>query len=100
MLAKRVILRLPIRPTLSGTIAQYAKTLPKPHQNLIREPEIMQRSRLFDPEILPVPPRRRMTKRHVVESTGMPMPPRRKGDLDRPDKSEQRTNLTFNWSPT
>jgi hypothetical protein len=93
----RKVLTLPIKTALSGTLAQYAKALPKLHENLIREPVIEQRSKLFDPEIAPVAPRRKMKKRHVVESTGLAMPARRGGELNRPDKSEPRTNLTFNW---
>lgn len=93
----RKTLSLPIKTALSGTIAQYAKTLPRPHQNLIREPVIETRSKLFDPEILPVPPRRKMKKRHVLDERVFDLPPRRNGDLNRPDRSEQRNNLTFNW---
>lgn len=93
----RKILTLPIRPALSGTIAQYAKALPKPHKNLMREPVIETRSKLFEPEIAPATPRRKLKKRHVVESTGIAMPARRDGELNRPDKSAPRTNLTFNW---
>jgi hypothetical protein len=93
----RKTLTLPIKTALRGTISEYAKSLPKPHENLIREPVIETRSRLFDPVITPLPKRRKMTKRHEIESTGLPMPPRRNGELNRPDKSEMHNNLTFNW---
>jgi hypothetical protein len=95
----RKILRLPIKTELVFNAAQYAKTLPKPHQNLILEQKIEKKSKLFDPEIVQVPPRRKMKRGYRVEATGWPMPPLRKGEKNRPDKSEQRTNLTFNWSP-
>lgn len=93
----RKTLTLPVKPTLAGTIAEYAKALPKPHKSIIQEVTIETRSRLFDPEILPVPKRQKMTKRHQVESTGLPLPPVRKGSMDRPDRSELKNNLTFNW---
>lgn len=93
----RKTLTLPIKPALAGTIAQYAKSLPKPHKSIVQEAAIETRSRLFEPEILPVPKRRKMTKRHQVESTGLPLPELRKGSMDRPDKSELKNNLTFNW---
>jgi hypothetical protein len=95
----RKTLTLPIKTALRGTLAQYAKQLPAPHKSIIQQPVIEARSRLFDPEIVQVPKRRKMKKCHTVESTGLPMPPKARGTMNRPDKSEQRTNLTFNWSP-
>jgi hypothetical protein len=92
----RKILTLPVKAA-QFNVAEYAKKLPKPHPNIIPEPVIESRSKLFDPEILPVPKRRKMRKCHSVESTGLALPELRQGELNRPDKSEQRNNLTFNW---
>jgi hypothetical protein len=90
-------LTLPIKTALRGTLAEYAKTLPKPHPSIIQHEEIETRSRLFEPEFVPVPKRRKLRRCHVVESTGLPLPPRRDGELNRPDLSAPRVNLTFNW---
>lgn len=97
----RKILTLPIKTALSGTIAQYAKSLPKPHPRLIQEAKIETRSRLFEPEFVPVPKRQKPGPVRIVErgTLGIAMPPPARGTMNRPDKSEQRTNLTFNWSP-
>jgi hypothetical protein len=94
----RKILTVPIKTNLRGTVAQYAKALPKPHENLIQEEKIPEKSKLFDPEIVQVPKRRKMKRGHMVKSTGLPLPALRKGEMNRPDKSQQLTKLTFAWS--
>lgn len=96
----RKIIRLPIKTALRGTIAQYAKALPKPHKNLVTEPVIETRSKLFDPEIVQVPKRRKEKRGHVIEAGALniPMPPKARGEKNRPDLSTPKTSLTFKWS--
>lgn len=92
----RKTLSLPVKARFDA--AAFAKTMPKPHPSLIQPAVIETKSRLFDPEILPVPKRRKLKRGHVVEAGtfGGDLRPRR-GEMNRPDKSEPKTNLTFNW---
>lgn len=96
----RKVLTLPIKTGLRFNAAQYAKTLPAPHPCIIQEPVIEQRSRLFDPEIVAIPKRQKpgRVRRVEREEFTAPAPLRRaNGSMNRPDKSEMKNNLTFNW---
>jgi hypothetical protein len=94
-------LKLPIKTALCDAAA-YAKTLPPPHPKIER-PEPASRSKLFEPEFVQAPKFRRPGRVRQVERGTFHDPDELRlapGAKNRPDKSEQRTNLTFNWSPT
>lgn len=92
-------LKLPIKAALFDA-AGYAKTLPAPHAKIeAQKPET--RSKLFEPEFAPAPKRYKDLRGHLVERGTFHDASALKlagGTMNRPDKSEQRNNLTFNWS--
>lgn len=91
-----------MRPTLSlpkRTVKSNAAAFANHVGVELPKPAIETKSRLFEPEFQPVPKRRKEKRGHLVASTGVPMPNVRQGELNRPDKSTPKTNLTFNWSP-
>lgn len=96
----RKTLSVPIKTELKINIADYARNLPKPHPCIIPQPVIETRSKLFDPEIVQVPKRKKPGPvRQVARGTlNIAMPAIRKGEKNRPDKSQQKTKLTFAWS--
>lgn len=95
----RKTLSLPIKRNCDA--AAYAKSM-QVHPPIPAPPAPPAKSRLFD-EPAPAPERTRKPRsgHQVAAGTlGQHYPLRAaKGTLNRPDKSEQRTNLTFNWSP-
>lgn len=96
----RKTLSLPIKSNMSMSIAAYAKTLPAAHPTIPAPPAPPARSKLFD-EPEPAQQRTRTARSgHQVEAGTLgqhyPLAPA-KGTMNRPDKSEPKVNLTFNW---
>jgi hypothetical protein len=96
----RKTISVPIKTDLKIKMSELIKILPKPHPCIIPQPAIETRSRLFDPEIIEVPKRKKPGRVRQVEKGTMniAMPELRKGTMNRPDKSQQITKLTFAWS--
>lgn len=91
----RKILSLPVKRNCDA--ATYAKSM-QVHPAIIQPVVIETKSRLFDPEIIEVPKRRKLKRGHVVARGVLGIESKlRQGEMNRPDKSEQKTNLTFNW---